>query len=91
MDPLILYNCYGPLVLFQSTVKAPVAVPIRALIEGDGLGGTNWHTSLEMPILVQHRIVTGSVAADESVPKAVINAWLNPRMKVRGFLRVTNQ
>ena len=54
-------------------------------------GSTNWHTSLETPILVQHRIVTGSVAADESVPKAVINAWLNPRMKVRGFLRVTNQ
>jgi hypothetical protein len=42
-------------------------------------------TSFEIPIFWQHIIVTGNVAAELSVPNAVIRAALNPRINVTGF------
>ena len=47
------------------------AVPFMLMVAPRG--STNWHTSLDTPKRLQQRIVTGSVAAEESVPNAVIS------------------
>mmetsp|Transcript_5289 Transcript_5289/g.18762 ORF Transcript_5289/g.18762 Transcript_5289/m.18762 type:complete len:308 (-) Transcript_5289:203-1126(-) len=54
-------------------------------------GRTNLQICGETPFLSQQRIVTGRVAEDESVPKAVARAGKSPFVKVHGLVLVLNQ
>mmetsp|Transcript_29062 Transcript_29062/g.81326 ORF Transcript_29062/g.81326 Transcript_29062/m.81326 type:complete len:201 (-) Transcript_29062:365-967(-) len=70
----------------KMTVSASYrAVPFMLMVAPSGR--TKLQIDSAHPIFCAHSRVTGSVAADESVPKAVTKAGEKPRYTANGFLR----